>query len=137
MKTILLLCAISLAAAGCGHLDLTPEGDPARVLSGEVTLGGGAEFPEGSIVAVRIIDASGGVLPPPVLGATTVKGSGPGPVAFRLEYNAEDEVLRRGLNVEVRVSIDGRVRYFNRNGHAVTLSNAADTLRIAVDPAGP
>jgi len=51
-------------------------------------------------------------------------------------YRAEDEVLRKGLNIEVRVSFGGRVRFFNQNNYAVTLGNATDTHRVSVNPVG-
>ena len=58
-------------------------------------------------------------------------------MAFRVVYRADDELLRKGLNIEARVSFGGKVRYFNLNHYAVTLGNAADPHRITVNPAGP
>jgi uncharacterized lipoprotein YbaY len=133
-----LLAALAVAAcAGCGQLDLTPEGDPARVLKGEVDWGDTEALPADATVTVRVVDASRIGMPPDVLGSQTIHNPGVAPVVFRVEYRAEDDVLRRGLNVEVRVAWGGKVRYFNLNGHAVTLGNAADTHRITVNPAGP
>ena len=34
-----LSAAAALALAGCGHLELSPEGDPSRILTGQVELG--------------------------------------------------------------------------------------------------
>jgi uncharacterized lipoprotein YbaY len=139
VKTLLcLLAAVSaIGLAGCGHLDLTPEGDPARVLTGEVELGETIALPSDTVVTVRVVDASVAGMPPQVLGSQTISSPGIAPIAFRVEYRADDELLRRGLNVEVRVSYGGKVRYFNLNRYAVTLGNAADTHRINVNPAGP
>jgi len=53
------------------------------------------------------------------------------------EYRAEDDVLRKGLNIDARVSFGGKVRYYNRNSYVVTLGNAADAHRISVNPVGP
>jgi uncharacterized lipoprotein YbaY len=133
-----LLAALALSAlAGCGQLDLTPEGDPSRVLTGEVTWGDTTALPADATVTVRVVDATQVGMPPDVLGSQTIHNPGVAPVAFRVEYRAEDDVLRRGLNVEVRVAWGGKLRYINMNGHAVTLGNAADTHRVRVNPVGP
>lgn len=134
--TLAILAAVAAAAlAGCGHLDTTPEGDPSRVLIGTVDLGD-APLPAGAVVAVRIVVPQRGDTPLRVLGSQTITNPGASPVAFRVEYLAEDELLRHGLNVEARVSWGGRVRYLNMNGYAVTLGNAADPHRIVVNAIG-
>jgi uncharacterized lipoprotein YbaY len=126
----------ALAFAGCGQLDLTPEGDPARVLAGRVELSDGALLPAGAAITVRVVDAFITGMPPQALGSQTIHSpGGGGPIEFRVEYRAEDELLRRGLNVEVRISYGGRVRYFNRNQYAVNLGNAVEVHRISVNPA--
>jgi uncharacterized lipoprotein YbaY len=132
-----ILSAAALALSGCGQLDLTPEGNPSRVLVGQVEIGGDALLPADTVVTVRVVDASAVGMPPQVLGSQTIRNPGIAPVPFRVEYRAEDELLRSGLNVEVRVSYGGKVRYFNLNRYAVTLGNAADTHRIRVNAAGP
>lgn len=139
MKSLLgLLAAVAaLGLSGCGQLDLTPEGDPSRVLTGEVQIGGEIALPADTVVTVRIIDESAVGMPPLVLGSQTIRNPGVAPISFRVEYRAVDDALRRGLNVEARVSYGGRVRYFNLNRYAVTLGNAADSHRINVNPAGP
>ncbi len=134
-KTLALLAAAaSLALAGCGHMDLTPEGDPSRVLTGEVEIGQAVPLPADTVVTVRIVDTSGTGMPPQVLGSQTIRNPGVAPIPFRVEYRAEDDVLRKGLNIEARVSFGGKVQYFNRNNYAVTLGNAADTHRVSVGP---
>lgn len=133
----MLSVVVALGFAGCGQLDVTPEGDPSRVLTGEVDLGDATALPADSVVTVRVVDASAVGMPPQVLGSQTITNPGVAPIKFRVEYRADDETLRRGLNVEARVSYGGKIRYFNINGHAVTLGNASDTHRINVNPAGP
>ncbi len=139
MKPILgLLSAVAaLGLAGCGQLDLTPEGDPSRVLTGQVEIGESIPLPADAVITVRVVDATAVGMPPQVLGSQTIKNPGVAPVTFRVEYRADDETLRRGLNVEARVSFGGKIRYFNLNRYAVTLGNAADPHRINVNPAGP
>jgi uncharacterized lipoprotein YbaY len=128
---------IALAAlgtlAGCGQMDLTPEGNPSRVLSGEVSIGEAISLPADTTVTVRVIDTNTQGMPPNVLGAQTITNPGVSPVPFHVEFQAEDDLLRLGLNIEVRVSYGGKVQYFNRNHYAVTLGNVSDTHRISVD----
>jgi uncharacterized lipoprotein YbaY len=126
----------ALVLAGCaGHIDVTPEGNPARVLIGRVELGDGAALPPDAVVTVRVLDGSIAGMPPQVLGSQTLHPeAGSAPLEFRVEYRAEDWLLRQGLNVDVRVSAGGQVRYFNRNRYAITYGNAADVHRITVNP---
>jgi putative lipoprotein len=136
-RCALLALAGTLALAGCGQLDLTPEGDPGRVATGRVELSDGAALPPGAIVTVRVVDTSVTGMPPEVLGSQTLRDPGAPPIPFRVIYRAEDEVLRHGLNLEARVSIDGKVKYFNMSQYALTLGNAADPHRIIVNPIRP
>jgi uncharacterized lipoprotein YbaY len=138
MKTARLIIALAAltALAGCGQMDFTPEGNPARVLSGEISLGDAMALPADAVVTVRVVDSNTSGMPPRVLGAQTINNPGASPVTFRVEYNAADELLRLGLNIEVRVSFGGKVQYFNRNHYAVTLGNVSDTHRISVDRSG-
>lgn len=134
---LLLVALAALALAGCGQLDLTPEGGPSRVVTGRVELGDGSALPADASVTVLVVDASKAGMPPQVLGSQTLRAAGGGPVDFRVEFMADDEVLRLGLNIEARVSFGGKVRYFNRNRHVLTLGNASDPHRITVNPIGP
>jgi uncharacterized lipoprotein YbaY len=133
----LLSAAAAFGLAGCGQLDLTPEGNPSRVVMGQVEVGDEAALPADSVVTVRIVDATAVGMPPQVLGSQTIKNPTAVPVPFRVEYWADDDALRRGLNLEVRVSVGGKLRYYNLNNHVVTLGNAAETHRINVSPVGP
>ena len=138
MKPALRLLAVlaALSISGCGHLDVTPEGNPSRVLTGRVDLGDAVALPADAVVTVRVVEPPRAGVPQNVLGSQTIRNPGSAPVEFRVEYTADDELLRRGLNVEARVSWGGKVRYYNMNGHAVTLGNAGDSHRIAVNAAG-
>jgi uncharacterized lipoprotein YbaY len=142
-----------LFAGGCGHLDLTPEGNPSRVLTGSVEFDGATALPADSVVVVRVVDPTGltetapaqvlgspaieqpTALPPKVLGEQVIKNPGQTPVPFRIEYEAGDEQLRRGLNIEARVSSGGKLRYFNRNSYSITLNSVNDPHTVTVNPA--
>jgi uncharacterized lipoprotein YbaY len=137
-NTRILLALAALAAfAGCGQMEFSPQGqgDPARVLTGEVDIPDASVLPADASVTVRIEDTSS--MPPAVLGSQTIANPGSTPVSFRVEYRAEDDVLMRGLNIEVRVSYGGKVQYYNRNRYAVSLGNATDSHRITVERSGP
>jgi uncharacterized lipoprotein YbaY len=141
--TFLVACAVLFAGAGCGSLDVSSSGNPDRVLRGAVNAG--AMLPEGSEIVVRLVAAPGAVdmarpattdapvmTRPSVPGAERVLGehkqtlsaATSDPVAFRIEFYAEDALLRRGLNLDVRVSVGGRLRYRTVNGHVVTLASS-------------
>jgi uncharacterized lipoprotein YbaY len=139
MKPLLgfLAAVAALGFSGCGQLDLTPEGDPARVLTGQVEIGEDAALPADTVVTVRVLDATAVGMPPQVLGSQTINNPGVAPIRFRVEYRADDDLLRRGLNVEARISFGGKIRYFNLNRYVVTLGNAAEAHRISVHAAGP
>lgn len=146
LKLLTALGALTLGA-GCGHVDLTPEGSRNRVMNG--TLNTGVALPAGAEVLVRIVAATGlpsGPSAPsdiPVvrqnapaneqtLGEFVQKLPAPvtEPVAFRIEYDADDAVLRRGVNLEARVYFDGRIRYRTVNAHVVTLTSAHFPQRV-------
>jgi uncharacterized lipoprotein YbaY len=129
--------AAALALCGCGQLDLTPEGDPGRVATGRIELGDGAVLPADSVVTVRVVNPTSTGMPPEILGSQTLTNPGAGPIEFRVVYRAEDDLLRRGLNIEARVSTGGKVRYFNANQYALNLGNAADPHVITVNPLRP
>jgi len=140
------------STAGCGHLDLAPQDDSNRVLNGTVAFNGPVALPDDAVVLVRVIDAvpppaasqaPGDTtlkhpvpppdMPPDVLGETTVRNPGTPPIPFQVEYHAEADQLRRGLNVEARVSYGGKVRYYNFNRYAVGSNDYTEPHTIWVD----
>ena len=150
---ILSTAFLGLLTGGCAHLDLTPEGNPDRFVTGTVEIGLMTTLPADAVVVVRVVDPTGVTdtsptevlgspsasqparsMPAKVLGEQVIKNAAGSPVPFRIEYTAMDEQLRRGINIEARVSFGGRLRYFNRNSYAITLNNVSDPHRISVDP---
>jgi uncharacterized lipoprotein YbaY len=145
-----------LLAAGCGHLDVTPHADPDRVLSGTVNLYNGPDtLPDDTVIIIRVVDAVPPKpaastqadptlrrpvpppdMPPEVLGEKTIAHPGSAPVPFEVEYRAEAAQLEHGLNVEVRVSYGGRVRYLNQNRYSIGLNDADIPHAIWVGPVG-
>ena len=156
MKTsplpLLALFGAWFAATACSHLDLAPDSDPSRVIEGMVTLRSDAVLPPDTVVVVRVIDTENrepmaGATDLPVmdrmkpvaservLGQQTIKAPAGVPIPFRVEYTADDALLRRGLNVEARISYGGRVQYRTGNAHLVTLSSSNFPHEVWVEPA--
>jgi uncharacterized lipoprotein YbaY len=139
--------------AGCAHVDLTPEGSRNRVLTG--TLNAGVALPAGAEVLVRIV-AAGGLAHGPaaasdipvarpagqapaadrILGEFVQKLAAPAgePVAFRIDYDADDALLRHGVNLEARIFFDGRVRFRTVNAYVVTLTAAPFPQHVELQP---
>ena len=137
LRTALLLGLAVAGLAGCGHLDLVSEGDPNRVATGTVTFRDPALLPQEASLVVRVLDTSRHDLPPQVLASQTISNPGTSPVAYRIEYRAVDDQLRHGLNVDARVSYDGRVRLFNHQQVVITLRDADSPHEVSVEPVGP
>ena len=146
------LCAALLAGGGCGTINTTSGGDTNRVIKGTVNFRSDLVLPPDAEVVVRLFDASAlgqsksaaardlpvvdrpkAQLTPQVLGEQTIKAPPAGPVAFRIEYEADDSLLRHGLNIDARISYGGRVRLRTVNTRAVTLGNAADPHEVWVE----
>jgi uncharacterized lipoprotein YbaY len=144
--TALLVLGMS---AGCGHVDTTPDGDQNRVLSGVLVTG--VPLPAGAEVMVRLVAAVGADRSQPMGSDIPVARSTPsvadrmlaeqvqeltapaaGSVPFRIEFAAEDALLRRGVNLEARVSYSGRVRFRTINAHLVTLASASYPQRLVL-----
>ncbi len=134
-KSLRLLTGLWLLfLAGCVQLDLTPEGDPNRVISGTVNLRMPTDLPSDASVLVRVIDASRPEKGRQVLGEQAIPRAAVVPVPYRIEFRADDALLRRGVSVEARVSYGGGLRYYNINAVAVNLGNFDRPVVVVVDP---
>ena len=152
-----LALAVLLAVAGCNSmsLDIRPEGDPNRVLNGTINYGSEKPLPPDAEIVVRVLDVASVeqtrsaanrdlpiaprppvALPPTVLAEQTIKSPGASPVPFRLEFRASDALLRHGLNIDARISFDGRVRFRTVNAHVVTLSSVGVSHEVWVAVTG-
>ncbi|HUR60280.1 MAG TPA: hypothetical protein VM029_21325 [Opitutaceae bacterium] len=151
---ILVSLATVMAAflSGCAQLDVTPDGNPDRVLTG--TVNPRATLPAGAQVLVRVIEVSsaepirtvGNDLPvaarprPPaierVLGeqTQTLAAATSAPVPYRIECRVDDAMLRRGVNIEARISVGGKITHRSVNAQVLTLSASPYPQEIVVDP---
>lgn len=103
-----------------------------RVLNAVVTNNTQMELPTDTEVTVRVIDLSRGEARGEVLAEETVLNPGRMPVSVRIEYRAEDAVLRGSVAVEARVAMGGRLRYASTSAHPITVGNVNDTHVIEV-----
>lgn len=158
MKPSPLFCLAALGAlltaTACSHIDLTPEGDPQRVVNGTINLRSDLTLPPDTVVVVRVIDtadveqthaAAGSNLPvmdrgkaapiERVLGEKTIVAPAAVPIPFQVEFSADDSLLRHGLNLDVRVSFGGRVRYRTVSAYLLTLSSVNHNHEIWLEAA--
>ena len=152
---LLSACAALFTGAGCSSISLTPEGDVERVITGRVNFRSDLVLPADAVVVVRIVDTAAmsqmnhaadkdlplvgrpkADLVPQVLGEQTIQAPAPGPVPFRIAYQASDRLLRHGLNLEARISYGGRVQLRTVEVRVVTLGNATDPHQVSVQTVG-
>lgn len=137
---------------GCGTIDVTPAGSTTRAVAG--TIRGDVPLPAGAEIVVRVIETAnraaasvGAEIPvgdraPPVPVAAqrvlaeqtqTLAAATNEPVPFRIEFEADDATLRRGLNIDARVSTAGRVRFRTVNAHVLTLGSVPFPHEVLVE----
>lgn len=144
------LVAAILGSAGCANLDLARESDPSRIVTGAVVFPGG--LPAGAQVLVRVVqqssftrpatqelplgvaDRAGAAPVERVLGEQiqTLAAAASQSVPFRVEYQADDMTLRQGLNIDARISYDGKVRFRTVSAHALSLGSARHSHEVEV-----
>jgi hypothetical protein len=155
MKSILLAAAVIalVAGAGCSTIDVALPGDSDRVLRGTVNVP--STLPSGTEILIRLVDPEATAVAVPVgreglplgdrgrlpavervLGEhrQTLEAMTTEPVPFALEYRAHDDELRHGLNLDVRISYSGRVRFRTISAHVVTLASSPFPQLVAVQP---
>lgn len=140
MKITPLACVallLGLFLGGCSHLDISPVGDGDRVMTGKVSYVPADPVPAGAILSIRIVDNSKAESGPVLLGQQRVAISGPPPFEFRAEYRADDTLMRRGVNVEAKILVNGKLRHSNLTSHVVMLHRATDIQEITVMPTAP
>lgn len=145
---------LALALGACSHVDLRPEGNPDRVLSGSVQVPMDLMPPPDAELVVRLIDpaqiglSSAQVakdlvigergareLPETVVAQQVIRAPAAFPASFRLEYTATDAQLRHGLNLEARLWWGGKLRFRNLEAQVVTLETAGSPQTILMQPA--
>jgi uncharacterized lipoprotein YbaY len=130
--------ALLFALAGCKsaspYLNTAPRPMGDQVLRGTVSYPAGVELPADAVLTVRLLDASRNDLP---ISSQTIARPGASPVAFQIDYKAEDIRPPRRAWVEARVSFGGRLRLRSNALNAtglVTPENASRPVALAVNP---
>ena len=129
MKTI--LCFLALLLAGCSSLDRTPSPTGDRVLTGTVNSRVGTSLPADAVVTVRLLDLS--KTPPAVLAVKTYEHPGDMPVAFSLDYKAEDIAPPQRAGLDARITAGGKMRYYNANPVYLSPESASSSFQLWVD----
>ncbi len=129
-------CAFALVLLGlfctaCSHLDLstTPLGDQSIV--GTVDFHPVAPFGKMSVL-VRLVDVTNS--DSVVLGEQSITSAPKPPVAFSITYSADAIVPPKHVQLEARVAIDGKLRYYNLDAYPVSTMNANGPVNIWVEP---
>ena len=133
---VLVMLAMVGFTAGCGTLDTKEASFGDRVAEGVITfhLAGTEPMPADAEVIVKVVDMSSGNGRGEVLGEQTIVNPSRSPIPFRIDYRAEDPVLRRGLNIDARISIRGKLAYYTANAHPITASNEKDMHVVELSP---
>lgn len=134
-KIAVALSLFALIFAGCSHLDTTAPGDADRVVTGVVTAGSDESLPDHCEVWVRVLDVSHGEARPEVLGEQTITNPGHLPVPFKIEFRAEDAVLRQSVSIDARISVGRQLRYYTASRHPLSVSNVTEPQTVLVVPA--
>jgi uncharacterized lipoprotein YbaY len=127
-----------LAFAGCQgsgrYLDTAPRPMGDQVLRGTVSYPPGVELPADAVLTVRMLDLSRNELP---FASQTIERPGKSPVAFQIDYRAEDIRPPRRVRVEARIAFGGRLRLRTNTTTSVGLvtpDNAAQPVALIVSP---
>lgn len=134
-----LLATIAFAAAalcGCASMEIEPASDVWRTANGLVYYNSPGPLPPGSVLTVRVIDNSNPAMGPMIVGEASITDPAPSPAPFAFEFRAEDPVLRRGLSLEARISVEGRLRYSNQASHSVNASNLGTVRELYLAQTG-
>ena len=139
MKSLLCLLAATLGVgiAGCAQIEVEEVGGPFRTVTGTVEMDSSAMLPAGSVMLVQVIDPSDAVMGPTVIGQSREEIQGVSPFAFSVELRVSNEaVLRRGVQLEVQIQVDGRLRYRNVTDTVISSQNVERPATIRVQAVG-
>jgi hypothetical protein len=144
-------CAAVLSLlVGCANIDVSPAGNPNRMLKGAIDVG--IPLPAGTEVSIRLLAGTGLDAPRPAGGdlpiaptqstaatervvaahSFALKAPSKESIDFAFEYEADDAQLRRGLTLDVRISHSGKLRYRTVRSHVVSLSSSPFPQRVQV-----
>jgi len=136
MRSLSLLLIGLLGLTGCASIDIEPAGEVWRTVNGLVYFNASGRLPADSVLTVRVVDTTNPAIGPVIVGEQSIEDPGESPIAYSVEFRANDSLLRRGLNLEARISVDGRLRYSNTNSQSVNATNIESRREIRLDQIG-
>lgn len=132
----LLLLVAALFLSACGHLDTTPEPRGDRTLVGTVNFRTDKELPADAKALVRLIDVSSPSEGPKVLSEQVISPVTSSPIAFSLDYKAEDLVPPKSARIDARISYGGKLHFYMSSAYSVTTARASRPIDLWVEPTG-
>jgi uncharacterized lipoprotein YbaY len=127
-----LLAALCAVVSGCGS-QMTDGGytNNSRTVTGTVNFSEPQLLPVDSVVTIQVVDLSNASLPK-IYGEEQIKNPGPSPVPFHIEFQADDQAMINGLNLQARISYDGKLQLLNKTQYDVKLSTLGEAHQIYV-----
>jgi putative lipoprotein len=119
-----LFAVLALALAGCSS-----DGGLVRpdrpVMTGTVMYRARIALPPTAVLTIRLLDITRKDAPAVVLAERSISNPGNPPMKFELPYPYGGITAKRHYVIEARIEVDGRMRFFSMEAHAVTPENAA------------
>jgi uncharacterized lipoprotein YbaY len=132
-SSLLLLIVASLFISACGHLDIQPQPQGDRVLTGTVNFRADAPLPDNAVAVVRLLDITQADQPPQVIAVQTIQRATSSPLAFSLECKVEDLLPPKHVRIEARISVGGKLRYASINAVPITASRVDHPFEIWIE----
>jgi putative lipoprotein len=124
---------LALFISACGHLDTTPEPRGDRTLTGTVHFRAQTELPADAKATVRLFDMSNADAPAQVLSEQVISPVTSSPIAFTLDYKAEDLIPPKRVRLDARISVNGKLRYYSASSYSVTTEKAARPIELWIE----
>jgi putative lipoprotein len=127
---------LALFISACGHLDTTPEPRGDRTLTGTIHFRAQTELPADAKATVRLLDVSKADEPAQVLSEQVIDSVTSSPIAFTLDYKAEDLVPPKRVRLDARISVNGKLRFYSASSYSVTTEKAARPIELWIEASG-
>lgn len=137
MKTISILswlCVVGLMVGGCSS-------DRGRVVDSEPKITGTVNYrvrialPPTAVLTVRLLDVTEKGAPAIVLAEKSISNPGNPPMRFELSYPFGGINEHRRYVIDARIEVNGRLKFYSMQQHAVTHANAGQPHEIWVEQA--
>lgn len=122
------LCAVLSACSSDGGLVRSSR----PVISGTVNYQARVALPPTAVLTMRLMDITNAESPV-VLTERSFSNPGNPPMNFELPYPFGGITAQRRYVIEARIEVEGRLRFYSMEAHAVTPQNAAEPHEIWVE----